>query len=285
MKTIIISDIKGNGESIIPYGLNLAKFLESNVDIVHVIDPRTEYGVSGSYADSQSIAPGGTLSHSQIMEREKNQAKKALDHLLSREASRLNYPLKINTIVEEESIETKLKTSIADSDSTLIIANSETDGNLFKSQAELISLLRELNSVSLLVPPGHKFNIFENVLITTDFSSEDFENYTQVFDFLNRFNTRVTAIDLKSDSYTDWKLRSQGWLKTARDLMPDLKVSTNVLDHSNDENSMLDYVKKNDPGLVIIFQSRKNFLQRLLHKSPEHKIIEFAEKPVMLYPA
>ena len=40
MKIIILSDISGSLERIIPGGLNLAKKLELDVVIVHVIDPR-----------------------------------------------------------------------------------------------------------------------------------------------------------------------------------------------------------------------------------------------------
>ena len=52
MRITIISDIKGNAESIIPYGLNLAKHLKGEVNLVHVIDSRMAQGVSSMYADS-----------------------------------------------------------------------------------------------------------------------------------------------------------------------------------------------------------------------------------------
>lgn len=284
MRTIIISDIKSTSNSIIAYGLNLAKFLESDVEIVHVIDPRTEHGVSGSVADSQSIAPGGTLSHDKIVEREKKLTQNALDRILSREASRLNYPLKINTIIEEDSIENKLKELTAKYTSSIIVGSLETDGYIFKNHDELLSTLKNIESISVLVPPEYEFRLYEKVLITTDFSSEDFEIYTGVFNFLNRFETRVTAIDLKEKDYADWKMRSQGWLKTARDVMPELQVTANVLDMNKGEDSMLNYVRKNDPDLVVIFKPKKNFLKGLLQKTPEHKILEYSGKPVMLYP-
>jgi nucleotide-binding universal stress UspA family protein len=284
MKTIIISDIKRNNESIIPYGLNLAKYLESEVDIVHVIDPRIQHGVSGSVADSQSIAPGGTLSHDKILQREKKLTENTLNRILSKEASRLNYPLKINTIIEENSLESKLKELINENPSNLIIASLETDGYFFKTHDDLLSTLKNLDAISILVPPDLKFKIYENVLITTDFSGKDFEVYTGIFLFLNRFETRVTAIDLKENKYADWKMRSQGWLKSARDLMPELQVTTNVIDRTKNQDSMLDYVRKNDPDLIVIFKPRKNFIKELVQKTPEQKILEYAGKPVLLYP-
>lgn len=55
MKTIIISDIEGKSESIIPYGLHIRKHTRSEADILHIIDPRKQQGTGSSYADSKSI--------------------------------------------------------------------------------------------------------------------------------------------------------------------------------------------------------------------------------------
>ena len=83
MRIIIISDVKGQTQSIIPYGLDLAKYLESEVEIFHLVDSRIQQGVSSVYGDSHSITPGKKLSHPEIIEREKQQIEKELDQMLS----------------------------------------------------------------------------------------------------------------------------------------------------------------------------------------------------------
>jgi len=52
MKLIIVSDIMGQQESILPYGLQLAKYLQADVDILQVTDARVQQGVQTSYSDS-----------------------------------------------------------------------------------------------------------------------------------------------------------------------------------------------------------------------------------------
>lgn len=69
--------------------------MECELDIVHAIDSRSYHRMLSSYADSQTITPGNKLSHDEIMRREKKSAQKALDKMLSKEASKLNYPLKM----------------------------------------------------------------------------------------------------------------------------------------------------------------------------------------------
>ncbi len=93
---MIISDIEGKADSIIPYGLRLGKHTETEVDIIHIIDPRNKQGATSPFADSKSITPGRVMPHDYILAREQNRASKAIEKLLSGEASRLNYPLKID---------------------------------------------------------------------------------------------------------------------------------------------------------------------------------------------
>lgn len=76
MKIVIVSDIRGSSESIIPYGLNLAKRLETEVEIIHVIDSRVIQGVPSRYADSQSIAAGNKQTVNEIIQKEKINAEK-----------------------------------------------------------------------------------------------------------------------------------------------------------------------------------------------------------------
>ncbi len=131
MKTIIISDINGKSESIIPYGLTLAKMLESEVDVIHAIDSRLHQGEYSSLSDSQSITPGKTFSHEEIMQREKDKVQIQLDKLLSSEASRLNYPIKINTLVEKDSIINSISSKIKEEPSSIFVISIEPDGYIF----------------------------------------------------------------------------------------------------------------------------------------------------------
>jgi hypothetical protein len=145
MKAVVISDMKKE-KSIIPYALNLCKHIESEVEIIHTIDTRVQHGLSSSYADSQSISPGEKMSHTSIIEREKHQTKNKLDKILSKEASKLNYPLKINTIIENGSIESQLKSRIKRHPNSLIITNKDPDKYFFGSYKELLDVLQGLNT-------------------------------------------------------------------------------------------------------------------------------------------
>ena len=284
-KVIIISDIKNEEESIIPYGLQLAKRIESEVDIIHIIDKRDNTGVSSSYADSQSITPGKKLSHDTIMLKEKNEIESALDHLLSREGSRLNYPLKINTVVEEGNIEATLKEKIEKNLNSIILMNENTDHQIFTSQHEMVKLVEKTEAYSLIIPPGFEFKSFETIVLSTDFSNKDFENYADLFYFLNKFNPLITAVDVhKDNNYATKELESKAWLNAGKNIIPELNLKTNIL-HGKDYIPVLqNYLKLNKPDLLILFKRKQNVLEKFLSSNPEKEIIQKSDRPVLYYP-
>ena len=259
MQVIIISDIKGKSKSIIPYGLNLAKHLQAKVDIVHSIDSRTQHGVNSPYADSQSITPGNKLSHEEIMRREKNTSQKALDKLLSREASVLNFPLKVNTIIEENTLK-KIISQIADnSHNTLVLVNSEPDNYIFHSQKELIETFNNSNLEVLVVPPGKIFREYNKVLLITDFSANNgFDKYSKADYLLRDFAPLINAVDVaESNNYAEKELKSKVWLQEVEKMAFSSTVKANVLTGNNYLDTVKNYVDKTKPDLVLSYKQNQ----------------------------
>ena len=187
MKTIIISDIEGKSESIIPYGLHIGKHTRSEVDILHIIDPRKKQGPSSSYANSKSITPGDVLSPKDVQLREKNRVSLALHRLLSAEASRLDYPLKIDVRIETDSVEKGIRSITRESPGCILIHSLKPSNSMVSDLEEMLSIVRDLDSLVLIVPPKLKFTKPEKVTVLTDFTEESQESISSVFDWLALF--------------------------------------------------------------------------------------------------
>ncbi len=283
MKIIIISDIKGNAESIIPYGLNLAKYLQSEVDILHTIDSRFQHGVSSSYADSQSLTPGSKMSHEEILQREKTTAHMALDKVLSREASVLNYPLKINTIVEENSVKNGLSSIIGTIPNVLVLVNSQPDDYTFHSHKEIIDTFKNSNFQILVVPPGKVFREFNKVVLATNFSSDDnFDKYPEAFSCLNEFNPHIDAVDVaKPKKYLDKELKSKAWLQVVEKMVFLSTIKTNVLTGNNYLETLRSYIDKTKPDLVLSFKRNHGLFNNGFDKNLLINLIEKTDLPVL----
>jgi hypothetical protein len=273
MKVIIICDIKGNTESIIPYGLKLAKKLQAKVEIIHTIDSRIQQGVQSSYADSQSITPGNKLSHKDIMQREKNTVNQALNKLLSKEASMLNYPLKINTIIEEDTIYECLNKSIDEGVDNIVLVNSEPDNYIFQSRNEILETLQKVNSLILLIPPKTSFKEIKEVLVINDFNaSHGFDELIKINTFLNQFNPLINVVDVaKPKKFVEKELKSKAWLQIAGKTIFSSTVKTNILSGNDYFETLNNYIGRTKPEIIMPIKQKT----RLLRGNSQKKLLTY----------
>lgn len=275
MRTIIISDIKSNEESIIPYGLHIAKLLESEAEVVHIIDPRIQQGVSSSYSDSQTITPGDKLNHEDIIEREMHDANKELDEILIREVSRLNYPLKASKIVQENTIIRKLKELERDIDDPLIIVNSEPDGYIFNTLHEAVSIISKINAASFFVPPGYDYKEFNNILIVPHNNAQDIKKYAWLLEPIFKNEPRVTAVDIINDEkkYKKEKEIIEKRMKNVSMVASGPDIETLVFTGHNFFDVLEEQIKEIKPDLLISFNEDRGYFNfRSTHSSDLKKL-------------
>jgi nucleotide-binding universal stress UspA family protein len=283
MKTIIISDIKGKVDSIIPYGLNLAKCLESEVVIVHIIDTRTLQGVQSSYSDSQTIAPGNKLSHQKIIEREKKHAEMKLDKILSKEASKLNYPLKIKTIVEEGSTVVNIRNLVKTDKECILLVNSVSDGFIFHSKQEIMDTIYNIGAVSFLIPPGQDFEEFKNIYLISDLVPEKLSKIKKEISFFERFKPTIHGLNIvKPKNYEKRKLKSEILEGIIKDRFTPFRFEEKILAGNKYTEVLSEYIKKNNPDLIMNLLNKKSLFKRFLQKKRNEILINNTNVPVLL---
>ena len=285
MKEIIISDVLGKLDSIIPYGLNLAKKLQVEVDVIHSIDSRSQQGVHSPYADSQTITPGSKLSHEEIIEREKNMTELALNRLLSREASRLNYPLKINTVVEENTILKSIQKSTRDWGKSIALINSQPDNYIFNSHNEILETINNIQSLVLFVPPGLNFKKIEKILLLSDFSTND--TITKLVDislFLKKFDCSIDAVSVaKPQEYANHELMGKAWLQSVRKtVFPTSTVVTNVLTGNDYFNTLKEFLERSTHDLILFNFSGSGSFNGNLRKKLIKNLTSETKLPVLI---
>lgn len=260
MKTIILSDINNSAESIIPYGLRVGRELESEVDVLHIIDPRTHQGAYDSTSDSQSISPGETLSHAETIKHEKNRASIKLDKLLSAEGSRLNYPLKINRIIVENSLEDELGQRLAQNSDCLLLVNSKVDQDMIDTTAELVRLIQKTGVPSVIVPPGQSFKSDISALMPLNLDQNNFSSLSDLKFFFNGFNFTIDAVgvDLNKD-YTSMELKSIAWKNAVSEFyLPETKLETNILEGKDFSETISNYFLRNHQDMLILVNDGEN---------------------------
>lgn len=254
MKTIILSDISNSADTIIPYGLRLARALESEVDVLHVIDPRKHQGSYSSVSDSQSITPGSTMSHAETIKMEKHRISKEMDQLLSSEGSRLNYPLKINRIIVENNLDEELEQRVSREPECLLVINAEADQEMLENTAEIVRLIKETGVPAMVVPPGQKFTNIGEALLPLNLDQKNFSSMKHLKFLFDHFNLRIDAVGVASEGdYTELELKTVVWKDVAKKYMlPYTSLTTSILEGEDFINTIGNYFRRNKPDLLMM---------------------------------
>ncbi|HSH50562.1 MAG TPA: hypothetical protein VK982_02455 [Bacteroidales bacterium] len=282
MKIIIISDIKGECESVIPYGLHLAKSLESEVEILHIIDSRTLQGVPSVYSDSQTVSPGNKLSHKEIIDREMNCAKMELDKLLSSEASRLNYPLKIETFIEEGSIEKLISQRIEPANESILLMNSVPDNFVFRSKQEIKDIIYRIDTLSLLVSPGYKYKEFKKVALLSIPKLTKINKIKEKFKFFEQFNPVIRIVNFVKNKSKE-KIKNGTLESTLKDKFKPFNVKVNTLSGEKYSQVLNDFIKDNCPELIVSDIHRRNIFDKIFSKDRNEFLICCTGLPILFF--
>lgn len=284
MKIIILSDVNSKSETIIPYGLRVARALEADVDVLHVIDKRLHQGEYTQASDSQSITPGSPLSQDEIINKEEGRANLKLDKVLSRETSRLNYPLRVNRLIRQNSIEDELTLRARENPEYLFIINSEPDNYMFDSKNDIISTIQSTGVLSMLVHPENEFKDYRRALLPTDFESKKFNAFTDINFLFEKFNMLVDAVNVVPKSeYTEKETKGGAWKKVAHDHFLPTTLETNVLEGDDFAETCSNYALKNKHDLIIMIQKKENPLTTIFKKNDLDIILKKTQIPMLVY--
>lgn len=282
MKTIILNDISNSAESIIPYGLRLARALESEVDILHVVDPRVHQGSYSSFADSQSITPTDTRSHAETIEHEKLRIGKKMDKLLSAEASRLNYPLKINRVIVENSLEEELEKRVSENPGCLLVVNADSDHDMLENTSEVVELIRKIGVPAIAVPPGETFKDYTDALMPLNLDKNNFTAVQQLKFLFEHFRMTIDAVGVANKGdYAELELKSIAWKDAVSDYyLPLSSVQTNILEGDDFNETISNYFKRNHRDLLIMINDKNSSKAKV---SATTQLLNDVKSPALVY--
>ncbi len=286
MKTIIISNIREETESIIRYGLNFGKHTETKTDIFHLIDPKAMHGPYSSYSDSQTTTPGEKLSHEEVMKREKEMADNDFKKILSREVSRLNYPLRVNTEIEIKEMEPALKEAQKEDPNSLLVSGTIPGSHMVSGLDELLKMARNAGLLSWIVPPNQEFVKPEKAILIVEPEEGKSPNARNLFEWLNLFPTLVHALTLAhKDTQADTQENTIKWMEDIKSYSGSgLDYNTGVLKGDDLTGRLLDHIRKSKPDLVILPNGKKSKTGNYFYSAKEAgQMVEAFDKPVLFY--
>jgi hypothetical protein len=283
MRIVIINDVFGKKESIIPYGLNLAKHLKTDVDILHIIDPTVHQGVYSVVAGSKSKDQDELSGPKEAIMSEREKGETAIHEVLVKETLKHNYPLKIKSVIKVEQVEEAITGYYREFPDAIMVFNTEPDRYIFESRIEIINVIEKMDSVTLLVPPGEIYHQFNKVLMPADFSSDDeSENYVKIQNLLNGLDSVINAVDVAIEkNYLQMELNGKAWLNMIHSIYPGLHFATNILNGSDYFDTIIGYINRNRPDLFLMPPRKRKVFHKAFNIVSTLKLLENIKVPVL----
>lgn len=283
MKTIIISDINSEAKTILPFGLRVGRAFETETDVLHIIDSRALQGEYGQMSDSQSITPGDKFSQKEIFEREKNRAEKKMDDILSAETSRLNYPLKVNRVIVENTVEEEIIKRTDEEEPSLFVISAEPDGTIFHSLDEILEVLKSAGAIAIIVPPEKKYSDFEKIILPVDFSTDEITQFTKVKFVIEKFKPLMNVVSVTEDkNYLKMQMKTDSWAKNAKKSFLPTNIKTNILEGKNFADTVMSFIQRNKPDLVMLSRKKQNPMESIFKYDAVNKIIKNVDVPSLV---
>lgn len=283
MKTTIISDIHSEAKTIMPFGLRVGRAFETETDVLHIIDSRALQGEYGQMSDSQSITPGDKFSQQEIFEREKTRAEKKMDDILSAEASRLNYPLKVNRVIVENTVEDEIIKRVGEDELNLFVISAEPDGTIFQSLDEILDVLKTAGAIAIIVPPEKKYSDFEKIILPVDFSTDEITQFTEVKFVIEKFKPLMNVVSAtKDENYLEMEMKADSWAKNAKKSFLPTNIKTNILEGDDFADTVMRFIQRNKPDLVMLFRKKQNPMESIFKDDAVNKIINNVDVPSLV---
>lgn len=284
MKTLIISDILENTPSIIPYGLNIGKHSQTRVNVIHLIDPMDKQGNYSPESDSHTVTPGQKLTQKETLDKEESKARTLLDRLLSKEASRLNFPLRVDQTIEVRPVNEGFREILRAEPDSLVVTGTHPASSMADTLGELLQLIGPMSNLIMIIPPDHRFVPPKEALLITDFSDNK-ETLPALLPWLGPFALRIRAMAITPSDKAEAESRGQQWKKdNERESESSLIFQTGVLEGSDPVKTLIQHVQQSKPDLVIIPKSNQSAFAGYLYAGKHAgQLVETLGKPVMLY--
>ena len=244
----------GDRQSIIPNALKVAKAVGDRVTVVHPVDSRKQHAVSSAYADSQSFERGAKLSYEETLQKEVQKAGSALDILLSKEASKLNFPLRVGTLIEACSLTDGLQTAIGGRNMPLIMASTVPDGDVIDNLEEYFVMMEYFGGHTLLLPPDFEWVEEPQVMMVHDIEADDHEYLINLLNMFKPLKMSTRLIDVSHvNDFSEKEIRDKVLCQHVNNVLGDtLAVDSRLLKGEDYSATIMEYFRENTFDWIML---------------------------------
>lgn len=277
MKSIVVSDIDYNDKGIIPYALRLARDLESEVKVIHVIDTRTLQGIYTPYSDSQSVT-AGVESYDEIIEKEKHTAHDNLRKHVGRESSMLNYPLRVSYDVIVGNIDKVVADETESNKNSLLMLSARPKGKIWETYEDIFHIIARSKDPVWLIPPGLTYTTPKNVLFISSLEDRESEHLRNAIEMLKPMDIQLSALQTSGNpNFKKEFEKRKDWQWIYKDIDQYYSLE------DDDAKRLKQFTTQEQTDLIILFEKKRNLIKRVIGKSVTENLAEILDIPLLVF--
>lgn len=267
MKVLIPTDFSENAFHAAIYALTLAKETpESRLHLVHVINP--------------------VVTDTLIIETVLEEAKKSIEKISNELRARCGSCRVTNAIKIGETIQELLNEAQQISAGMIAIGlrgMGKTKRFLFGSHT--VSLLHQSEIPLLIVPEAALFEPPKRIVFATDHYSDDIEPLQQVIPIADAFKAEIKIVHLFEEKHN--MSLELGWLDLIRSELSKVvdypRLVFRIFNSDNIALGIKNFCEVTEADLLILSTPKRNFLERIFHKSISKDLTYNSLIPVLVF--
>lgn len=265
---------------ILKYAQHIALQFEAKLVAVHVFEGASSTLLTGSIDQelSDSIEEMGHRQHKEQVEKLKSFIKE------NSIPDGANVETSMMLIPGDEVLE--VKEMIASGKYGVVVMGTQTRSNIeeFLLGSVANETITNATCPVILIPPDAVFVPIQNILFSTDFSSEEQSIVNDLLDWTNAFQTLLHIIHVSEhqDKLQNAVFQMQQWEKYYTDYLDENVVRYEVKS-GKVVPAILSYAMEQECGLIVMHPQKRSFLDRWLTKSDTEKIQQQSHLPIMIF--
>jgi nucleotide-binding universal stress UspA family protein len=283
MKTLLVL-VKslGNSEKYIEYALGLASDLRVNIQIFYVENP------SLHPLGSPDLSGTAISQLQKSLEEKIDTAKELLTNQVEAHVHKISGRVIAEIITDIGDEISLINEKVESEDVQMVMIEGLGIGSFSLKESFAKEVIRKINCPVWVIPENSDYNSIHSVIYATDYNEEDIPTLKELIR-LTYFNSpNITALHITENVDFDLRIKNAGFQKMLESQVDydNIRVKALVEDQGDDVVSLInDYAARENAGLIAVLKENRRFLERLFKPSSSGKIIEKANRPVLVYHA
>ena len=275
-RLLVPTDFSDNAANAFQYALHLARTLECEVHVLHVVYPEYDVGM-----DVPVVA-------AQVTEEKIKVSRELIGTFIHRGVAAVferetEAPTVEGQVVPGTPVETIARVA-EEKDVDLIVMGTRGAHSRWEKWAGTVAagVVRQAHCHVLVAPEGATFGPFETVACATDLTAADPWQIWKVPKLLQTYSPSLYCVHVRTGQNGQYHLGTEELQRFYQTHMPSIDIRLFDIQGATVWNALNDFSETHQVDLLVVFQPHRNLVERLFHQSATRRLAIHYRLPLLV---